>query len=220
MSDQERSCTKCSIVKPLTEFSKAPGGKFGVKSWCKACDAERHRRLHPPQPRKPLPMRRGAIDPTTEKRCSECGEMKPHFEFSLSRAPSTNRNAVYRSKCKTCQATAARGWYSRNPERAKANRRRFTLERFYGLTVDEYNELLRRQRGGCAICGMDNTNASGTRRQFELSVDHCHDTGRVRGLLCNRCNRALGLFGDDPAILRKAIAYLLRGGEVSHQGGQ
>lgn len=214
MADQERACTRCGVVKSLNEFSKAPRGKFGVKASCKQCDAERHRQLHPPRPRKQNPMRRAPIDPVTEKRCASCGETKPHFEFSLSRAAEPNRNAVYRSHCKACQATAARGWYARNPERAKANRRRLNLERYYGLTVEQYNELLRKQRGRCAICGETNAETAG-RRKFELSVDHCHTTGRVRGLLCSRCNRALGLFGDDSTILHKAIAYLLRGGGES-----
>ena len=220
MSNQERICSKCGVAKPLTDYSKAPSGRLGLKAHCKACDAERHRRLNPPHPRKQVPLRRGPIDPVAEKRCAACGETKPHFEFSLARAAQPNRNAVYRSNCKQCQATAARGWYARNPERAKANKRRFNLERFYGLTVDQYNELLRKQHGGCAICGLSDLDAPGARRKFELSVDHCHDTGRVRGLLCNRCNRAIGLFGDDPKILHKAIAYLLRGREASHQGGQ
>lgn len=165
-------------------------------------------------------MRRGPIDPVTEKQCRACGETKPHSEFSLSRATAPNRNAVYRSNCKACQATAARGWYARNPERAKANKRRFNLERSYGLTVDQYDEMLQGQGGGCAICGMTNLHVSVTRKQFQLNVDHCHDSGRVRGILCSRCNRALGLFGDDPAVLHQAIAYLLRGRAASQQGGQ
>jgi Recombination endonuclease VII len=93
-------------------------------------------------------------------------------------------------------------WYRANPERSIENKRRHNLKSLYGLSVDQYNDLLRAQHGACAICG---NGQSG-----RLHVDHCHDSGSVRGLLCNRCNRAIGLLGDDPAILRRAISYLLR----------
>jgi hypothetical protein len=77
--------------------------------------------------------------------------------------------------------------------------------------VAEYNALLREQGGVCAVCGKDEPNAHGrTGKQFRLAVDHCHQTGAVRGLLCQKCNRAIGLLGDDPALMRKAISYLLR----------
>ena len=166
-------------------------------------------------------MRREPIDPVTEKRCATCEETKPHHEFSLSRAAGPNRNAVYRSSCKACQATAARGWYANNLERASENRRRFNLSTTYGMTVAEYNELLDAQGHVCAICGREEPGAHGrTGKKFRLSVDHCHDTGRIRGLLCQRCNRAIGLLGDDPVTLRKAITYLLRGRKVTNQGGQ
>lgn len=73
--------------------------------------------------------------------------------------------------------------------------------RRYGLTVDDYWKMFDEQGGRCAIC----QEARGRR---ELAIDHCHTTGRVRGLLCNRCNPGLGNFRDDVARLRAAIAYL------------
>jgi hypothetical protein len=75
----------------------------------------------------------------------------------------------------------------------------------YGLTSAEYWEIHRAQGGRCAIC----TRATGARKR--LSVDHCHTTGLVRGLLCVRCNRdVLGHLRDDPAALRRAVRYLRR----------
>lgn len=217
----ERPCTKCGEVKPLAEFSKAPRGKFGVKASCKSCDAAWHRAIHPPEQRKPNPVRRAPIDPRDSKTCSRCRETKPHFAFSLSRAATATANAVYRSHCKDCQAEQARGWYARNPERANENRRRFNLQKFYGLTVVEYDELLRKQSGVCGICGKGEPAAHGrTGKQFRLSVDHDHETGAVRGLLCQKCNRAIGLLCEDPALLRKAITYLLRSKGVIRQGGK
>ena len=73
----------------------------------------------------------------------------------------------------------------------------------YGRTEAEYNALADAQGGVCAICGRND-------RARALHVDHDHTTGRVRGLLCNTCNRCLGLLKDDAAVLRSAIAYLER----------
>jgi hypothetical protein len=73
----------------------------------------------------------------------------------------------------------------------------------YGITPNQYEELLERQGGTCAIC--PRTADSQKRR---LHVDHDHSTGKVRGLLCDQCNRAVGLLGDDPDRLRKAAAYV------------
>jgi hypothetical protein len=75
------------------------------------------------------------------------------------------------------------------------------LQQRYGLSQEEYEELKERQKSKCAICGRKQ---SGKR----LSVDHCHSTGLVRGLLCNKCNAALGLLDDYPDRLRCAIRYL------------
>lgn len=79
----------------------------------------------------------------------------------------------------------------------------------YGLTLDQYAELLRKQRGVCAICGEPETLVrKGTLCQ--LTIDHDHTTGQVRGLLCNNCNRAIGLLKDSPEHLRTAAEYLER----------
>lgn len=214
MLSESRRCTKCGVVKPLLEFSKAPRGLHGRKASCKECDAARHRAIieaagpRPDGRRKP---RRAPLDPATPKECRKCGVTKPLSEFSLSRQATETRNAVYRSDCKACCAARASQWYKENPERAVANRRKANLARYYGLTVAEYNALLRKQGGVCAICGMDEPNSHGrTGKKFRLSVDHCHSTGRVRGLLCQKCNRAIGLLGDNPILMRKAISYLLR----------
>jgi hypothetical protein len=102
-------------------------------------------------------------------------------------------------------------WFADNPERTTANKRKFNLAKNYGLSVADYDALLRAQGGVCAVCGRDEPNAHGrTGKQFALAVDHCHATGKVRGLLCQKCNRAIGLLGDDPVLMRRAISYLLR----------
>ncbi|WP_422649574.1 endonuclease VII domain-containing protein [Cupriavidus sp. H18C1] len=82
--------------------------------------------------------------------------------------------------------------------------------RSYGIDYDRYISLLNEQGHVCALCGGEGFLMKGCHR-VKLVVDHCHQTGRVRGLLCHNCNRALGLLQDDPAILRAAIDYLKGG---------
>ncbi|KKM07229.1 hypothetical protein LCGC14_1736070 [marine sediment metagenome] len=75
------------------------------------------------------------------------------------------------------------------------------LQRKYGITLADYDRMLKKQHGGCAICGR----APKTRR---LDIDHDHKTGKVRGALCHRCNRGLAWYSDSPALLRSAAKYL------------
>ena len=77
------------------------------------------------------------------------------------------------------------------------------IRRKYGITKEQYDKLLQQQGGGCAICGR--TEEPDGRK---LSIDHDHNTGDVRGILCNNCNNGLGSFGDDIEGMHKAINYL------------
>ena len=76
--------------------------------------------------------------------------------------------------------------------------------RTYGVTADEVNAMLEAQGGGCAICGVK------PERLASMHLDHDHERGHLRGLLCLSCNQALGHFRDDPALLRAAAGYLER----------
>jgi hypothetical protein len=93
-------------------------------------------------------------------------------------------------------------YYARNHERIKSQHRKIgfktRIKTKYNLTVKEYNEMVKKQNGCCAIC----------ERRIHLVVDHDHKTGRVRGLLCNSCNTVLGFINDNPAILRRMMQYL------------
>jgi len=95
------------------------------------------------------------------------------------------------SKCKGC-------W------RPTFERERARNLRQYDITLEAFDELLARQRGGCAICGA----VQSAKGRKSLSVDHDHATGEVRGLLCSRCNTGIGMFRDEPALLAAAIRYL------------
>ena len=86
----------------------------------------------------------------------------------------------------------------------KAEKRRDRrLRKTYGITLADYGRMLKAQKGGCAICG-------NKPKKRSLDVDHSHKTGRVRGLLCHRCNRGLGYYYDRPERFRAAARYLAR----------
>jgi SNF2 family DNA or RNA helicase len=84
--------------------------------------------------------------------------------------------------------------------------RNYTLMRYYGITLEEYNRRLEEQNFKCALCLREH-DPDGSHHD-RLDVDHDHATDKVRGLLCQKCNKGIGLLGDSPEILQKAIEYL------------
>jgi hypothetical protein len=109
----------------------------------------------------------------------------------------------YRDRNREELKARGRDWYLNNKERASEQARRQKLAK-YGLTEATYQTMVTAQKGLCAICLRPP-------KLHRLYVDHCHLTGRVRGLLCNTCNAAIGMLDDQPELLAKAIAYLNNG---------
>jgi len=98
-----------------------------------------------------------------------------------------------------------RAIHASNPRQRKAA----VLKKTYGITIDQYEAMAKSQGGLCGLCAKPEvTPNKATGLPRDLSVDHCHGHGHVRGLLCSRCNAGLGNFNDEPELLRKAIAYL------------
>ncbi len=120
----------------------------------------------------------------SNKQCSKCGRSLPVNAFNRD-AGNKDGLAPY---CRECFLE---------------RQRKHTYAKKYGLTVAEYDELLERQKGQCAVCGRTREDAG----RF-LAVDHCHNTGNVRGLLCQECNLALGYMRESPELLRRAADYL------------
>lgn len=129
--------------------------------------------------------------------CTQCG-LKARNEEDLELFKKDSSNKTGRAAiCKSCNN-------KKYAESARRNSRKHKLKSRYGMTIEEYDYLLDKQEGCCAICGTDDPNGRG-----RFHVDHNHETGEVRGLLCNGCNIALGGFKDSPEILLKARDYLL-----------
>lgn len=188
----ERVCRTCDTNQPLENFPTVGAGRRRI---CKGC-------LYPPQ-----------------RTCSKCGEEKPLSAFARQRRG-------WRGDCKACRRAYTAAWSSENPERVrqassawrKANpdkiaamnergrgaqreKRKHRTVAKYGITLNDYQQLLAEQGGGCAICGESEEGKA-------LAVDHCHKSGCIRGLLCQNCNNGLGRFGDDPNLLDRAAAYV------------
>ena len=136
---------------------------------------------------------------TDPKRCTKCEEHKPRFEFY---PHSVAKNGVS-AWCKTCTNTAAKERQKNDKPAARAASKKSKLKTKFGMTLKQYDTLLALQGGVCAICGTGRPGGMG-----RFPVDHCHTTGRIRGLLCNLCNIGLGHFKDDLARLNAAVAYL------------
>src|SRR5271166_6272451 len=105
-----------------------------------------------------------------------------------------------------------REWYERrkqkDPEKFRRMQRKYKLKRYYRLTEEQYQVLLQAQNYICAICGIEEWECMGNGRK--LHVDHCHETKRNRGLLCQKCNTGIGQFNHDIKRLQLAIDYLIK----------
>jgi hypothetical protein len=147
----------------------------------------------------------------TTKICPKCQEILPTTAFNKA-----SRRDGFQTYCRACHNKMQREKYNSSPEekikrQIRAGRRKerdplvakkSELKRLYGITFEDYTKMFVDQGEVCAIC------KENCQTKNSLSVDHDHKNGRVRGLLCNRCNRALGMFKDDPIILQRAAEYV------------
>jgi hypothetical protein len=130
------------------------------------------------------------------KTCTKCGIEKPKSEFHKHK----DYKDSLQSNCKGCSNLRANKYYK--TPKGKESTRRVRLKRTYGITVEQYNIMLEAQDYVCAICGTDKPGGSG-----RFHIDHCHSTGKVRGLLCIRCNTKVGVI-EDKEFNKLAIKYL------------
>jgi len=142
------------------------------------------------------------------KKCTKCEQTLTLEHFSKHPTAKYGRNSV----CIKCDSARVVAWQRANREKTRARAQRFNqkestkqyrrqwmLENRYGITQEEFDVLKEQQGGRCAICDTECE---------DLHIDHDHLSGKVRGLLCGSCNRAIGLLKEDPAVVRKAVEYL------------
>lgn len=164
---------------------------------------------------RPLPH----YPPDTNKCCLTCGVEKPLADFAPRYTTRDGRANVCRKcaylkysapwrkrNCRKANQTS-RTWRQANPGRVAVITLRSQLKR-YGITEVDYTSLLQQQRGVCAICHRPETRIDARGKVCRLAVDHDHDTGAVRGLLCTKCNSAMGQADDNPDRLLAMAIYL------------
>lgn len=137
-----------------------------------------------------------------EKKCSKCHIKKDIEEFN-NQISSKDGKHIW---CRSCNSE----YYKQRNKDGKIVQtynyegdRNVKLKRKYGITLLDYNNMFKKQNGCCAVCGTANL---GKRSVFH--IDHCHKTGKVRGLLCSNCNSEIGNLRDSVDLLYKAISYL------------
>ena len=145
--------------------------------------------------------------------CTKCKIEQDTTCFS----PDNKKKNGLKSYCKACQSIYDIKRYRNNPEKEKQRvqtyrdsltkeqrfiyNRKTKLKKDYNLTLEQYDLMLKEQNGVCYICNNPPTKKL-------LAVDHCHNTNKIRKLLCTNCNTALGLFKDNIEVLQKAVKYL------------
>ena len=175
-----KTCTKCGKVKPLEGFYKRRASKDGLALVCKECARTRAEKWYADNPE---------------------------------RAAATRRK--YRAEHKEDAMAHKQKWYADNPERARAESREYyannkdrhrnnRLQYAYGISLAEYDAMLEAQDGVCALCGK-----TPEENGHRLFVDHDHETGRIRGLLCRVCNASLGGLGDTLEAIERVLDYLI-----------
>lgn len=151
------------------------------------------------------------VNTVAMRTCNACREAKPHSDFSADRR---NKSGL-QGKCKSCSAQVARQWRSENQERhretqkqwEKLNPERHLLSKF-GIRVGEKRAIFEKQGGVCGACGASEHGHPRLSGESGWCLDHCHSSGAVRGVLCWRCNLALGYAEDSPEKLRALAEYL------------
>lgn len=142
------------------------------------------------------------------KSCNACGVVKPYTEFHKH----TNGGTVggVANTCKLCRNAQRMAQRAQDPTSTKSIRERSRVWRLYGIREADLVAMREAQGGVCKLCGEPNKTKRGS-----LHIDHCHTTGKVRGLLCHNCNLMLGHARDNVDVLKAAIDYLNAAGGVN-----
>jgi len=196
-------CKDCQTLKPVEEFplTYLANGRKDRRNQCKVCRAaylkayaESHR------------VKKRKDPPPGFRRCTICLEEKPLDQFYSHGRDGSKVGDAKRlsSRCKECAIQQVVKYNREHAEEARARNHAWRLRNRYGITPADYDALLKRQQGLCAICGYPPGPA------HRLAVDHDHETNEVRGLLCDRCNLCVGMLEGSPGALERAVAYLKR----------
>lgn len=177
-----KDCRDCGKSKSLSEYNLVYTDKSVHRSYCKECQSEYYKKKNA------TPAGVATRKAYREKNKESIARKKQEH---LDKPGNREKSREY----------ARKRYHSGYKQRARAN----SLMLKYNITIEDYDKLLAEQDGKCKICGITPEGHG----QY-LAVDHCHETGTIRGLLCTKCNVSLGNFKDDAVLLAKAVDYLLK----------
>lgn len=208
MTAAEKRCPKCGETKTPAQFYVSKNRPDGLSSYCRRCQVGDSKSRYSAHPRWQAPK--------GMKWCPGCKDTLPLDFFGKNRS-NPDGLQQYCKPCAVAKVTASRYknpashrrsskvWREANPGRRADNHAKWK----YGMAHGTYASMLEAQKGLCAICGTDKPGGLSTR----FHIDHCHDTGAVRGLLCTNCNTGIGQLKHSIPFLEKAKRYLLLGPE-------
>lgn len=179
-----KKCKACFKEKDVSEFHKKGEYSDGRYPRCKFCVKNK---VYIPED--------NYTQITGLKICSKCKIEKSTALFYKR----NNRKSGFSSKCQDCLRAEPKN-------RDILKYKNLDLMKSYGISLDDYNVILSAQDGCCKICSTPQASLKGKKKY--LCVDHCHDTGIIRGLLCDKCNRGIGLLNDSIQLLENAVIYL------------
>ncbi len=208
----EKICVRCEIAQPFSNFSKDRSRKDGHFPYCKTCKrkshlesnldeakalerAQRYRETH-----------RDVINGNEEYKAKarERHLKRQQSDTAYREANAQRAKTHYENRPIEESREVRQKWYADNREHAAHKARKLHLQKAYGLTLEQYADMVAAQNGVCAIC------FRAPRGKYKnLAIDHCHATGKIRGLLCYECNHGLGCFEDRTELFRSAIEYLI-----------
>jgi hypothetical protein len=190
-------CKTCNIEKPISEFYPQSDKRYYNPN-CKVCC--RKSRI-----KSDSTLYLESI-PEEFKVCSNCGEIKLLEDFYNDKKVIIKRA----SRCKKCVKQKNLVWINNNKEKYLDYQQSWKFQTRYNISLNDFNKLLKKQNGVCAICGKPELSTNGKDKIRKLSVDHNHVTGKVRGLLCGSCNLGFGSFKENIDMLKSAIKYARR----------
>lgn len=208
-----KKCYRCKEEKSVELFCKNRAKKDGLTSECKSCISdlgkirlENKLKENPEYYKEWYSKQKDSVKKYHTKNKEKITEKRKETSKSYYQK---NRDIIVeknRSYSKSDHGKAKKKeWYLRTREARKDDRKNYMLKRAYGITLDQYKKLCDDQNNKCRICKKEQKISTFKKG---LVVDHCHSTGKVRGLLCSPCNTALGLFYDDISVLKSAVSYL------------
>lgn len=186
----EKACRGCGQTKHISFFYTHSTGKDGHRNYCKTCCLEKMKKARDPVKRKAY------VKKYYKNNASHIREKSKQWR---------EENREYAREAGRLYSKMKR---EKNPELARRRARGYALKRKYGITLEQYEELLAKQNHSCAVCERPASDFP-----TSLAVDHDHKTGRIRGLLCTHCNYRMVAKHRDGALLRKIADYIEQGTE-------